>query len=84
MLNIETKIEIIEKLEKGESGSSLAQFYNVNKSTIGDIKRKKENILSNASNMDSTDGKKTRKVMKSATNIKLGKALFICTKKKFR
>ncbi|XP_025413242.1 jerky protein homolog-like [Sipha flava] len=61
MLNIETKIEIIEKLEKGESGSSLAQFYNVNKSTIGDIKRKKENILSNASNMDSTDGKKTRK-----------------------
>ncbi|KAL4085384.1 hypothetical protein QTP88_027243 [Uroleucon formosanum] len=29
VLNIETKIEIIEKLEKGESGSSLAQFYNV-------------------------------------------------------
>jgi hypothetical protein len=41
VLNIETKIEIIEKLEKGESGSPLVQFYNVGKSTIGDIKRKK-------------------------------------------
>ncbi|XP_060845567.1 jerky protein homolog-like [Rhopalosiphum padi] len=77
VLNIETKIEIIEKLDKGESGSSLAQFYNVGKSTIGDIKRKKETILSYASKMDSSDGIKTRKVMKCAANVKLDEALFL-------
>jgi len=78
VLNIETKIEI-EKLEKGQSGeswSSLTQFYNVDKSTISDIKRKNKNILSYASKMDSTDGKKTRKVKKSVTNVKLDEALF--------
>lgn len=59
-LNIGTKLEIIEKLEKGVSGSYLAQLYNIGNSSIGDIKRKKENILSFLSKMDSTDGKKTR------------------------
>lgn len=29
------KIEIIENLEKGDSGFSLVQFYNIGKSTIG-------------------------------------------------
>lgn len=77
LLNIETKVEIIERLDKGESGYFLARFYNVGKSTIADIKRKKETILSFASKIDSTDGKRTRKVMKSAANIKLDEALFL-------
>lgn len=77
VLNIETKVKIIKKLDEGESGSSLAQFYNVGKSTIADIKRKKEIILSYASKMVSVYGKITRKVMKSATNDKLDKALFL-------
>jgi len=42
VLNIETKIKIIKKLEKEESGFSLAQIYNIDKSTIGDIRRKKK------------------------------------------
>lgn len=53
MLNIER----IEKLDKGENGFYLTQFYNVGKSTNGDIKRKTETILSYASKMDSTDDK---------------------------
>lgn len=40
MLNIETTIELLEKLHKEEIGSTLAQFFNVDKSIIGDIKRK--------------------------------------------
>jgi len=79
MLNIETKIEIIEKFKKGECGSSLTQFYNVGKFTIiiGDIKCKKENILSYVSKMNLTNSKKTIKVMKSATNVKLDEILFM-------
>lgn len=55
---------------KEKSGSSLAQFYSASKFTIGDIKRKKENILSYTSKINSTNSKKTRKVMeKYATNV---------------
>ncbi|GFV13138.1 HTH psq-type domain-containing protein [Trichonephila clavipes] len=34
VLNIETKLEILNRLAKGECGASLAPFYNVVKSTI--------------------------------------------------
>ncbi|GFX82245.1 HTH psq-type domain-containing protein [Trichonephila clavipes] len=39
VLNIETKLEILNSLAKGESGTSLAQFYNNGKSTISNIKK---------------------------------------------
>lgn len=55
----------------------MAQFYTVGKFAAGDIKRKNKNILLYALKMDSTDGKTTRKVIESVTNIKLDEAIFI-------
>ncbi|GFX42474.1 jerky-like protein [Trichonephila clavipes] len=55
VLNIEAKLEILNHLVKRESGASLAQFYNVGKSTISDIKKSRETILNFASKLDSED-----------------------------
>ncbi|GFV40236.1 jerky-like protein [Trichonephila clavipes] len=61
VLNMETKLEILNRLAKGESGASLAQFYNVEKSTISDIKKTRDTILNFASKLDSEDSSKKRK-----------------------
>ncbi|GFX15445.1 hypothetical protein TNCV_3303741 [Trichonephila clavipes] len=42
-LEQETKLETLNRLAKGESGATLAQFYNVGKSTISDGKKKPRN-----------------------------------------
>ena len=38
VLTIETKLEIINQLENGVSGSSLVVRYNIGKATVSDIK----------------------------------------------
>ena len=43
-LSIKQKSEIIERLNKGESGKVLAAEYGVGRSTICDIKKKKPKI----------------------------------------
>lgn len=53
VLTIESKVEILNRLAKGESATPLAKVYNVGKSTITDIKNKKKDILSFASKLDS-------------------------------
>ncbi|GFU06237.1 jerky-like protein [Trichonephila clavipes] len=59
-LNIETKLEILNRLAKGESGVSLTQFYNAGKSTISD-KKSRETILNFASKRDSEDARRKGK-----------------------
>lgn len=76
-LNLEKKIEIIERLKKGESGASLAREYGVGKSTIFDIKSKQEAILQFACKQDSSEGTKNRKTLKSADNNDLENALYL-------
>lgn len=60
-LTIETKLEILNRLERGESGSSLSKHYGVSKATISDIKKKKGSILTFASKLDSVMGLKSEK-----------------------
>lgn len=43
-LSIQQKSEIIERLNRGESGKVLAAEYGVGRSTICDIKKKKPKI----------------------------------------
>ena len=43
-LSIKDKLDIIDKLEKGYSGTSLASEYGVGKATISDFKRQKEQL----------------------------------------
>lgn len=57
-LNIQQKIEILTKLDKGTKGSVLAQEYGVAESTISYIKSKKSEILSAATNQNANRQKK--------------------------
>ena len=43
-ISLKDKLEILNKLEKGSSGTSLAIEYGVGKATISDFKRQKEQI----------------------------------------
>ena len=43
-VSLEAKLEIINRLKKGESQSSLASEYRIGKSTVGDFKRNEEKI----------------------------------------
>lgn len=61
VLTIETKLEILNRLAKGECSSTLAKIYDIGKATISDIKKKKESILNYASKLDSEDGSKKEK-----------------------
>lgn len=77
VLTIEAKIEIIERLQKGESQQSLADQFKIGKSTVSDLWKKREDVLYFAAKLDNTDGSKRRKVMKQAKNVQLEEALFM-------
>lgn len=57
LLTIQNKVDILNGLEKGESGSSLTKVFGVSISIITtDIKKEKNSILNFASKLDSDDG----------------------------
>ncbi|KAL4134894.1 hypothetical protein QTP88_006584 [Uroleucon formosanum] len=60
---VEQKIEMLAKLDKGETIVSLTRLHNIGKATVTDIKNNRHTIMDFASKMDSGDGIK-RKVMK--------------------
>lgn len=74
---MEKKLEIIERLKKGENGASLAREYGVGKSTITDIKSKQDAIMQYACRQDSSEGPKNRKTLKPANNMALEDALYL-------
>lgn len=56
VLGLDQKLEIIKRLRKGESATSLAQIYGVGRTTVNDIKRDAEKIEQHVSMMQRTDG----------------------------
>lgn len=76
-LNVETKLKILERLSKGESGASLAKIYGVGTSTISDIKVKRSQLEQFASKLDSEEGTLKRKTARSANNKALEDAMYI-------
>ena len=54
-VSLEAKLEIINRLKKGESQSSLASEYRIWKSTEGDFKKNEEKIREFATTMESLD-----------------------------
>ncbi|KAK9685164.1 CENP-B N-terminal DNA-binding domain [Popillia japonica] len=77
-LTIESKVEILNRRAKSESARSLAKFYDVGKSTITAIKKnQKKDILRFASKLDSDDGSKKRKTMRTAKDATLDDAVFL-------
>lgn len=74
-LSIAEKLKILEELDRGVSGASLARQYNVGTSTISDIKKQRQTIKDYASKLDSEEGSTKRKSMKSAENQELDLAV---------
>ena len=77
VLSIKDKITILNSIEKGETGASLAKNFNVGKATISEIKAKKSKSLNFASELNSTDDSKSRKSMKKASDEKLEDAVYL-------
>lgn len=77
VLGLDKKLEVIKRLRKGETATSLAQIYGVGRTTVNDIKRDAEKIEQHVSKMQSTDGDvKTRKTMKPARYEELDNAVY--------
>ena len=68
VLSLKDKVEIIESLKNGESGSKLAQMYGVGTSTISDIKKNSDSILKFTCTLENEDGSSQRKAMKKSRN----------------
>lgn len=75
VLSIQQKLEIIEKLEKGQSVKVLANDYGIGEQTVRDLKKKKSELLSFACSSDTASGMKKRKTMKKSTYDDLDKAM---------
>lgn len=73
-LTLKQKAEILEFLKKGSSVTCLAKKYNVAKSTICGINRKREMILKCVNNTFSGPGK--RKTLRTSELPKMEKALY--------
>jgi DDE superfamily endonuclease./Tc5 transposase DNA-binding domain./CENP-B N-terminal DNA-binding domain. len=62
VLTLETKLNIIQRLENGETAASLGRFYNVNESSIRTIKKNAERIRNSVAQSCSLAAKKTVRV----------------------
>jgi hypothetical protein len=61
-LTLEAKLDIIERLERGQTAASLGRLYNVNESSIRTIKKSAEKIRSSIAHSCSPAAKKSLRV----------------------
>ncbi len=76
-LSIETKLQILKKIEKGSSLSSLAAEYGTGKSTIFDIKRSREKIMKFATEAVDETSLKKRCIVRRADDSTFDKAIHL-------
>lgn len=77
VLDLAKKFEIVGRLRKGESATSLSKIYNVPRTTINDLKRCGDKIEDHISKMESTDGDVIRrKTMKLSKHDELDQVVF--------
>ncbi|KAF8794266.1 Tigger transposable element-derived protein 2 like protein [Argiope bruennichi] len=76
MLSLKDKLDIINRLHKGEAATNLAREYNIGKSTVNDIKMKQDALLNYVSSFPNCDNMHRRKTMKSAFNKDLDRAVY--------
>ena len=79
VLSIEQKLEIrtCRRLRGGASITVLSKELDIGKSTICDIKRNEDKLISFAPKMYSTEGSLKRKTIKLASDTKLDDALYL-------
>lgn len=75
VLSLKEKSEIVEALDRGETGANLARKFGVGTSTIADIKKKREKIVKFYRNWLTKGGHASRKVMRKPKNMKVDDAV---------
>lgn len=77
VLSLKNKVEILEALKKGESGSSLKQKYGVCASTISAMKKQGDAIRNYANKFTEEAGCSERKVMRTSRFEQMEEALYV-------
>ncbi|KFD50503.1 hypothetical protein M514_08571 [Trichuris suis] len=77
VLSLNEKSEILEALNSGESGRSLAGKYGVRRATISDIKKNSESIKKFCEQFMEKGGNSQRKVVRTCRKEKLEEAVYI-------
>lgn len=77
VVTIETKLQIINELNKGASAVGLSNKYGIPRTTINDLKKNAKQIEKFASQMQCVRGAKKRKVLSKATNETLDEAIYL-------
>lgn len=73
-LSLTDKIEVIKKLDRGEKIILIAKEYNIGKSTVSEIKKKRESILAYCSKVECDLS--TRKTLRPAKHPEVEQALY--------
>ncbi|XP_055931423.1 2-(3-amino-3-carboxypropyl)histidine synthase subunit 2-like [Argiope bruennichi] len=76
VLSLKQKLEIVNRLDKGEKLTALAKEYNVGKSSVLDIKMRKDSLLKYVSSFANAENMNMRKTMKTSYNKELDQAVF--------
>ncbi|XP_007520800.1 jerky protein homolog-like [Erinaceus europaeus] len=75
VLTIKDKLDIIKKLEDGGSSKQLAVVYGIGETTVRDIRKNKEKLITYASSSDSSSLLAKRKSMKPSMYEELDRAM---------
>ena len=75
VLSVDQKLQICKRLKKGATTTSLSKELGLGKSTICDIKRNEDKLVTFVEKLDSAEASKTRKTMKAAKDKKLDEAV---------
>ena len=76
VLTLPKKIELVKRMEKGESREKLMAEYGVGSSTLYDLKKQKDKLLSFVASTESPTGKvEKRKTLKGPQMQDLDRAL---------
>ena len=84
VLSVNQKLENCKQLKKGASITSLSKELGLGKSTICNIKRNEDKLVTFVEKLDSTKASTTRKTMKAAKDKKLDEAVAMWLCKTFR
>ena len=77
VITLEKKLELISELEKGQSFRLVSQHYNIPKSTLADIWKKRDKISHHVSGSEIPDVAKKRRVVKEPQFEKIDEACYM-------
>lgn len=77
VVSMELRLEALKRIDKGESLKSIALSFGVGESTVGDWKKKRIEIESFCSKLDSKDALESRSTLKKPRQEKLDDALLL-------